>query len=135
MNLRNLFRVSAVVLMISGLFWLLVPKAMPAAYGVDIDSYTAYFLQQLGAYNVATAVLFFMVSGLGHSPVRQAVVTFFVVVQVLAGIVSLLGVLNDAVPVEGGGWFAVASNLIFALAFGYFLFIRPETSLTPRAQP
>ena len=134
MNLRNLFRVSAVVFMVFGLFWLLAPKAMPAAYDLEIDSYTAYFLQQLGAFNVATAILFFLVSGLGHSPARQAVVTFFLVVQVLAGVVSLLGVLNGALPFEGGGWIAVASNLIFALAFGYFRFIRPEPNNTSELQ-
>ncbi|UCG25626.1 MAG: hypothetical protein JSW55_06460 [Chloroflexota bacterium] len=134
MNLRNLFRVSAFFLMIFGLVWLLAPKAMPAAYDVDIDSYTAYFLQQLGAFNVATAVLFFLVSGMSHSPARQAVVTSFFVLQVLAGIVSLLGLLNGALPVDDGGWISVASNLVFALAFGYFLFVRTEAYARPELQ-
>jgi hypothetical protein len=52
-------------------------------------------------------------------------VTFFFVEQVLAGIVSLLGALNGAVP-SPAGWVSVAFNLIFVLAFGYFRFIRTE---------
>jgi hypothetical protein len=52
-------------------------------------------------------------------------VTFFFVEQVLAGIVSLLGALNGAVP-SPAIWVSVAFNLIFALAFGYFRFIRTE---------
>jgi hypothetical protein len=133
MNLRNLFRVSGVLFLFFGVSWLVAPKAMPAAYGVDIDSYTAFFLQQLGAINVASAVLCFLVSGMTHSPARQAVVTFFFVEQVLAGIVSLLGALSGAVP-SPGSWISVASNLVFALAFGYFRFIRPEGSVTPELQ-
>lgn len=133
MNLRNLFRISGVLFFLVGVSWLLAPKAMPAAFGLDIDSYTAYFLQQLGAINVASAVLCFLVSGMSHSPARQAVVTFFFVEQVLAGIVSLLGAYSGAVP-SPGGWISVASNLIFALAFGYFGFIRKEAAAAPELQ-
>jgi len=46
---------------------------------------------------------------------------FFFLEQVLAGFVSLLGVLNCAVP-AGVGWTAVVFNLVLALAFGYFGF-------------
>ena len=133
MNLRNLFRISSVLFLLVGLVWLVAPKAMPAAYGLDIDSYTAYFLQQLGAINVATAVLCFLVSGLAHSPARQAVVTFFVVEQVLSGIVSLIAVLGGALSSQAG-WISVAFNLVFALAFGYFRFVRREATVTPRLQ-
>jgi hypothetical protein len=122
-----------VLFLLVGLVWLVAPKAMPAAYGLDIDSYTAYFLQQLGAINVATAVLCFLVSGLAHSPARQAVVTFFVVEQVLSGIVSLIAVLGGALSSQAG-WISVAFNLVFALAFGYFRFVRREATVTPRLQ-
>ncbi|MDX1416395.1 MAG: hypothetical protein R3293_19505 [Candidatus Promineifilaceae bacterium] len=133
MNLRNLFRVSGVLFLIFGVSWLVAPKAMPAAFGVDIDSYTAYLLQQLGAINVASAVLCFLVSGMAHSPARQAVVTFFLVEQVLAGIVSLLGVLGGAVP-SPGGWISVVFNLILALAFGYCRFVRTEAGVATELQ-
>lgn len=133
MNLRNLFRVAGVFFLLGGVIWLLAPKAMPAAYGVNIDAYTAFFLQQLGAINVASAVLCFLVSGTAHSPARQAVVTFFLVEQVLAGIVSLLGTISGAVP-SPGGWISVVFNLIFALAFGYFSFIKHEEITVPELQ-
>lgn len=133
MNLRNLFRVIGVLFLFSGVSFLVVPKALPAAYGVDIDSYTAFFLQQLGAINVASAVLCFLVSGMAHSPARQAVVTFFFVEQLLGIIVNLLGVLGGAVPAPAG-WIGVALSLILALAFGYFGFIRPESTVAPGLQ-
>lgn len=133
MNLRNLFRVSGVLFLVFGLVWLLAPKAMPASYGLEIDSYSAYLFQQLGAINVATAFLCFLVSGMAQSPARRAVVTFFLVEQVLSGIVSLIAVLSGVLA--AAGWFSVALNLALALAFGYFRFIRPETELTAEVQP
>jgi hypothetical protein len=133
MNLRNLFRVSAVFGMIVGLTWLLAPEAMPASYGIDLDPYAAYYLQQLGTINIALGVLFFLVSGLAHSPARQAVVTFFFVQQVLSALVSLFAVFGDVLP-GNVGWTAVVSNLVFALAFGYFRFVRSEAGLTPETQ-
>ena len=133
MNLRNLFRVTAVLVAITGLTWVLAPKAMSASSGIDLDPYAAYYVQQLGTINIALAVLFFLVSGMAHSPARQAVVSFFFVQQVLSGIVSLLAVLGGVLP-GSVGWTAVAFNLVFALAFGYFRFIRPEASLTPGLQ-
>jgi hypothetical protein len=133
MNLRNLFRVSGVILLLFGIPWMLVPNAMPALNGIELDAYGAYFYQILGAYNVATAVLFFLVSGMAPSPARQSVVTFFLVVQVLSGIVSLVAVLSGALP-AAAGLTTVATNIIFTLAFGYFRFLRSEPAVTPGLQ-
>lgn len=133
MNLRNLFRVSAAFGLIIGLAWLVAPRAMPASYGIDLDPYAAYYLQQLGVLNVAMAILFFLVSGMAHSPARRAVVIFFLVNQVLSAIVSLLAVLRGDLP-GSVGWSSVAFNVLFALAFGYFGFVRSEASLSPGMQ-
>jgi hypothetical protein len=133
MNLRNLFRLFSVLHMLTGLVWMLAPKAMPASYGLDIDGYTAFLFQQLGAFNIAMAVLFFLVSGMAHSAARQAVVTFVVVLQVLSAIAYLPAIRSGALP-AGATWFGVAFGLVAVLAFGYFGFIRPERSLSPGMQ-
>lgn len=133
MNLRNLFRVCAAFGLITGLGWLVAPRAMTASYGIDLDPYAAYYLQQLGVLNVAIAILFFLVSGMAHSPARKAVVTFFLVNQVLSAIVSLLAVLRGDLP-GSVGWISIAFNVLFALAFGYFRFVRSEANLSPGMQ-
>lgn len=133
MNLRNLFRVSAALFAITGLVWLLAPSAMPTSLGVELDPYGEYYLRLLGGFNISLAVLAFLVSGLESSPARQAVATTLMLQQLLSGIVNLLAVLGGVVP-GAGGWFGVAFNLVFAVAFGYFRFLRPEPSLTPGLQ-
>lgn len=133
MNLRNLFRVSAVLFAITGLVWLLSPGAMPASFGVEIDPYGEYYLQLIGGFNISLAVLAFLVSGMESSPARQAVVTTIIVQQLLSLIVNLLAVLGGVLP-GASGWFSVALNLVFVLAFGYFRFLRPRPSPTPGLQ-
>lgn len=133
MNVRNLFRLFSVIHMIGGLIWLLAPKAMPASYGMDIDAYTAFVFQQLGAINIAIAVLFFLVSGMAHSPARQTVVSFAIVLQTLSAIAYIPALLSGVIP-GTTAWFGIAFSLVAALAFGYFRFIRPEASVTPGLQ-
>ena len=122
MNLRNLFRVSAVILILVGLGSLFVPQS---ASVVDLDPYGLYLVQELGATNLAIAVLLFLVSGMETSPARQAVVTAMIVHQLLSGIVSLLSVLGGVMP-SSAGWLDVVLHLVFVLAFAYFRFVRPE---------
>jgi hypothetical protein len=132
MNLRNLFRVISVLHLITGVVWLLAPRAMPTSYGMDIEAHAVFLYQQLGAINIAFAVLFFLVSGMAPSPARQAVVTFVVVLQSLSAIAYIASMLNGSLP--STGWFGFALSLVMALAFGYFRFIRPERSLSPGMQ-
>jgi len=122
MNLRNLFRVAAVISILSGLGYLFAPQA---ASVVDLDPYGLYFLQLIGASNIAIAVLLFLVSGMESSPARQAVVTAMIVHQSVSGIVNLVAVLGGSIS-SGVGWIGAVLNFMFALAFGYFRFIRPE---------
>lgn len=124
MNLRNLFRVGAVISILSGLGFLFAPQA---ASVVDLDPYGLYFVQLIGAGNIAIAVLLFLVSGMESSPARQAVVTAMIVHQSVSGIVNLLSVLGGIIP-SGAGWIAAVISFMFALAFGYFRFIRQEAA-------
>ncbi len=122
MNLRNLFRVSAVISILTGLGALFAPQA---ASVVDLDPYGLYLVQELGASNIAIAVLLFLVSGMESSPARQAVVTAVILQWLLNAIVSLLAVLGGVIP-SSTGWVDVVLHLVFVLAFGYFRFVRPE---------
>jgi hypothetical protein len=124
MNLRNLIRVSAVLLLLTSLAFLFVPQT---ASVVDLDPYGLYAVQQLGASNLAIAVLLFLVSGMESLPARQAGATTVIVMQLASGIVHLLAVLGGVIP-SGAGWFGVVFSLVFVLAFGYFRFVQPEAA-------
>jgi hypothetical protein len=133
MNVRNLFRVTAVLFLLAGLGWLLTPGSAAGMIGRDINPYEAYLVRALGANSVGFAVLAFLASRMAQSPERQAVATAFLVFQLASLIVNLLAVLGGVVP-GGAGWIGVALNLVIALAFAYFRFIRTEATVTPGLQ-
>jgi len=124
MNLRNLIRVSAVILMLAALGFLFAPQATSI---VDLDPFGLYAVPQLGASTLAIAVLLLLVSGMENSSARQAGATTVIVMQLASGIVHLLAVLGGIIP-SGAGWFGVVFGLVFVLAFGYFRFVRPEAA-------
>ncbi|MEJ2710989.1 MAG: hypothetical protein P8074_25495 [Anaerolineales bacterium] len=130
MNLRNLFRVYAAIVILSGLGFLFVPQAATVA---DLSSFGLYTAQQLGAINLAFGILLLLVSGMAPSPARQAAVTAAIVHQLVTGIVHLVAVLGGVIP-GGAGWFGVGFSLVFVLAFGYFGFIRQEGIVKPEFQ-
>lgn len=133
MNLHNLFRVTAVLTIITGLFWLLAPEAMAASYGLNLDPYGAYLVQIVGTFNTALAVLAFLASRMAPAPARQAIVTTFLVQQALSLFVNLIATLGGVLP-GSAGWTAVAFNFLFVLAFGFFRFIRTEKAMIPGLQ-
>ena len=127
MNLKNLFRVSGALLLLSAILWMLSPASAPASLGMEVDATGTYYIQQLGATTFGFAFLMLLVSGMAPSPARQAVATAVVVFQAASAILNLLAVLGEIIP-AGSGWFGVVLNLVFALVFAYFRFIRPETA-------
>jgi len=110
--------------MLAALGFLFAPQATST---MDLDPYGLYAVQQIGASNLAIAVLLFLVSGMESLPARQAGATTVIVMQLASGIVHLLAVLGGSIP-SGAGWFGVVVSLVFVLAFSYFRFIRPETA-------
>lgn len=133
MNLRNLFRVSAALFMITGLLWLLAPQTANASWGLNIGPYEAYLVRISGTFNISLAVLAFLASRMTHAPARQAAAITIMVQQALSGLVNLLALLGGAIP-SGAGWFGVIFNIVFVLAYGYFGFIRPEPAKVPELQ-
>jgi hypothetical protein len=133
MNLRNLFRVTAVLGLITGLLWLLAPKATPDSLGVESTPYALHLVQILGTYNISLAVLAFLVSGMAHSPARQALVTFFILQELLAGIMNIVGVIGGIVP-GAAGLPGIVLNFLVVLAFAYFRFFRTEAGVAAGLQ-
>jgi len=133
MNLRNLFRVTAVLGLITGLLWLLAPQATPDSLGIESTPYALTLLQIIGTYNIALAVLAFLVSGMAPSPARQAIVTFFILQQLLVGILNIVTVIDGVVP--GASVLpGIVLNFLLVLAFAYFRFIRPEPGVAAGLQ-
>ena len=124
MNLKTVFVVNAVVALVFGLAFVLVPGPLTALYGADLTAAGLFTGRLLGAAFIVFGVLTWLVRDAGASSERRAILLSFFVGDVIGFVASLLamfdGVFNSL------GWSTVAIYLILALAFGYYLFFAGE---------
>ena len=114
----------AVVVVIFGIGFVLMPKFMLSTYGMDTGSSTALMSQLFGAGFIFEAIVLWLCRNLDLDDVATRAILLGVVVSNAIGFVACLmatlsGVWNSL------GWLSVALYLIFGLAFAYFLFMKP----------
>jgi hypothetical protein len=121
MNLKNLFMVNALVALIFGLAFVLVPAQTTALYDVDLTEGGKFIGQLFGAELIGYAVLSWLAKDAKPSAERQAILLALFVGDVLGFVASLLAQLAGLA--NALGWSTVAIYLLLALAFGYFRFM------------
>jgi hypothetical protein len=130
MKLRLVLIVNTIVALIFAAGLLLAPKTMLALFGISVGS-TANFnaslgfvAQLLGAALTLPGLLGFFAGGMTDAGARRSVVISLFVFEVIGLAVSLLGMLSKVMNITG--WGIVALFLLFALGYGYFLFMKPS---------
>ena len=124
MNLKNLFTIAAVVSLLFGLAFLLMPAAALGWYGISLMPKAGILMSRLFAGSLlGVAVLAWLVRSLGASEARSAIVLSMVVMDTLGFIISLLAQLDGVA--NQMGWSTVAIYLLLGLGFAYFQFMKP----------
>jgi len=126
MKLRNLFTVAAVVSILLGLGFVLVPGRLASPYGLELDEAGLMVLRLLGAAFLGYAVLNWFARNAEQSKARQAIILAQFVSNAIAFIAALANQLSG-VP-NAVGWVAAVAYLLFALGFGYFQFVKPSAA-------
>lgn len=120
MKASTVFIVNAIVALIFGLAFVLVPGQTTALYDVNLGEGGQFVARLFGAALLAFFVLSWMVRNASPSPERRAIVLAFVVGDAIGFVASLLAQLSGIT--NALGWSTVAIYLILALAFAYLLF-------------
>lgn len=132
MTLTNVFRLHAVLAALYAVGLVLAPQTIIGLLAPDTLSPAATDITRLfGAALVLIAFLAWGASGLADRAARRLIAAGLLVYTSLGLIVTLLGQLAGRWgPL---GWSSVVSYLIFVVAYGYFLFLRPAE--VPSASP
>jgi hypothetical protein len=133
MMLRTLFIINAVVMLVWGVLHLFLTSQALALYIVAPEAGTMVFAWYYGALLVAAALLSWLVRDIEEPAVERVVVTFFFVAWLLIAVVMLFGLITT-------GWYVASTlvfivELLFTLAFGYFLLYPGAIKTTPWARP
>ena len=119
MKLSTLILIMAILSLVWGAGFLLLPVQIWSLYGIDLDSGGIYMARQLGTvFFMLGAILWFTRSDPSSQSLRGIVIGLFIG-NVIGFIVSLTGQLSAGISALG--WVAVATYFLFALGFGYHL--------------
>ena len=125
MKLNTLMVINAIVAVVFGIAFVLVPAQSVSLYGVTADEPLKLTAQLFGAALIGFAVLTWFARNATESDARTAIVLALFISDGIGFIVSLIaqlgGVLNTL------GWLNVGIYLLLALGFGYFQFVRPTS--------
>ncbi len=125
MNLKTLLLFTAVVALLFGLSFLIIPKETLGWYGVIMVPKGGILVARLlGANMLGVAVLAWLARPLGASEARSAIVLSLIVIDGLGFIASLLAQLGGGI--NNLGWSTVILYLLLFLGLGYFRFIKPK---------
>ena len=120
MKLSALMIINAIVAVVFGLGFLIVPGLLMAHYGIMADASLEYVGQLFGAALLAFGVLTWSARNAADSDARQAILLALFVGDGIGFIVALIGQLGGVV--NAVGWSTVVIYLLLALGFGYCRF-------------
>jgi hypothetical protein len=134
MKLSSLMAIKAVICIVFGIGFLLVPAPLFSLYGVTLTPGTSAIVQLFGAAFVLLSVMLWLARNAPGSEVAlKAFVLAVFVGDTIGLVVALLAQLSGAM--NSLGWMIVVLYLLLALGFGYFQFVKPAAeSATPQTR-
>ncbi len=126
MKLSLIMTINAIVAVIFGIAFVLVPTATGSLYGLEPDETLKYIVQLFGAALLSIGVLTWLVKNAAESETLRAIVLALFVGNAVGFIVALMGQLAGVV--NALGWVSVAIYLVLALGYGYFQFLKPSAA-------
>ncbi len=129
MKSKILFFINAIVALVFAAGLLLSSKTILGLFHLTVGTTSAanasmnYVAQLLGASMILAGLLSWFAGGMSEAGARRSSVISFFVFHLVGFAVSLLAMLAKAMSTSG--WGLVVIFLLFALGYGYFLFMKP----------
>ena len=126
MKLSTMMVIKAVVCLVFGILFVLVPGPLMSIYGVSLGSGGILVARLYGASLFGNLLLTWFARNDSGSEALRASVLALTVYDAIGFVVALGAVLTGVM--NALGWAVVALYLLLALGFGYFQFGKPSAS-------
>lgn len=120
MKIRGLFIITAVIAIVFGVLFVVIPWEVYSWYGIEVNSTLNYMGQLFGSALIAIGLICWQSRNAADSEARRAIIFSIFIADFIAFVMALLGQLNNIV--NSLGWTTVAIYLLLSLGFGYFYF-------------
>jgi hypothetical protein len=123
MRLKYWMIAKAIVVVIFGIGFVLIPTTLGKIYGMTLDPAGALMARLFGGGFILEAIVLWMARNTDRDDAAcKGIMTGIVVSNAIGFIVCLLATLAGTWNMLG--WLSVALYLVFGLAFAYFLFFK-----------
>ena len=126
MKLRNLLIINAVVALIYGLSYELVPATVLSLYGTTQGSSEVFYARLFGAALIGIGLLTWLARNIMDSGTQRAVILSLLAFSIIGAIVAVSATVSGVM--SAFGWTGVAVFSFFALGYAYFQFIKPSAT-------
>lgn len=117
--MKTFVSVVAVLLVLLGAGWLLLPDLMLGRWGVDTDTVGVFVGRRYAATLLGYAVMLWLGRTSGPSPARTAILGGGLVVAAVMTVLSVAGTITGTIG--PGGWITVVIEALLAAGFLYYL--------------
>src|SRR5512138_2115476 len=124
MTYRNVLTVAAVLSVLYGLSFMLLPGPLVTLYNVQLDDAGRYIARLYGATLFGFGLLNWFARDFTGSPVQRSLLTANALTATLGFLFSLIAQLGGVQGANALGWSTVVLYLLLALAFLYLRFMR-----------
>ena len=124
MKLNVLFIITAIIALVFGIVFVLIPTWTYSLYGIESAGMLNYMGQLFGAALIGIGLIAWFSRNAADSDVRKAVILSFFIADGIGFIIALIGQLNNVV--NNLGWSTVIIYFLLSLGFAYFQFSKPK---------
>jgi len=125
MKLKNWMIAKAIVVLVFGVGFVLIPGFLAGIYGLDFNPAAALMARLFGGGFILEAIVLWYARNTDRDDAAcRGIMTGVVVSNLIGFIVCLFATL--AKTWNALGWLSVALYLVFGLAFAYFLFMKKK---------
>jgi Ca2+/Na+ antiporter len=118
MKLSTLILIMALLSLLWGAGFILLPEAMWSMYGLTLNSNGIYVSRELGAVFFMLGVILWLARNIADSKTQRAIALGLFIGNVVGCIVTLVGQFSTGV--NAMGWIGAVLYLLLALGFGYY---------------
>ena len=125
MSYKLMFILNAIVALVLGVVFLLMPESMLGYF--DAEAYVATILMGrfFGSAMIALGLLLWFTKDVSDMSMQKWMAISMFASALLGLIVSILGI-TSANVMRANGWLAIVIYLLFALGYGFLLYLKPK---------
>jgi hypothetical protein len=124
MKLSVLFIITAIIAIVFGVVFVIIPGPVYSLYGIESNMMLDYMGRLFGSALIVVGLISWMARNAANSDARKAIIFSFFIGDTIGFVIALIGQLNEVV--NALGWLTVIIYFLLALGFAIFQFSKEK---------